>query len=102
MVVSQKELYEILSAKIGKPEAKALTEFVEAKAEKQLIDKLPAFATKEDLFANREEFAKEFAAVRLEIGDSEVRLTCNIFIAGVVQFLAIVGSVLMLMKFHVG
>jgi hypothetical protein len=88
MVVSEIELYEILSAKIGKPEAKALTEFVEAKAEKKLVDKLSVFATKEDL-------AKEIASL-------EVRLTRNIFIAGVVQFLAIVGSALMLMKFHVG
>jgi len=37
MVVSEIELYEILSAKIGKPEAKALTEFVEAKVEKKWL-----------------------------------------------------------------
>jgi hypothetical protein len=88
MVVSEIELYEILSAKIGKQEAKALAEFVETKVEKQRVDKLSAFATKEYL-------------VR-EVSSLEVRLTRNIYIVGVVQFLAIAGSVLMLLKLHVG
>ena len=87
MVVSEIELYEILSAKIGKQEAKVLAEYVETTVEKKLVDKLSVFATKEDL-------AKDLATL-------EVRLTRNIYIVGVVQFLAIVGSVLMLLKFHV-
>ena len=79
MVVSEIELYEILNSK-------ALTEFVETKVEKQVVDKLSVFATKEDL-------AKEITSLK-------VRLTRNIYIVGVVQFLAIVGSVLMLLIFH--
>jgi hypothetical protein len=62
---------------------------VETKVEKQLNDKTTVFATKEDI-----------ASVRIEMKEIEVRITRNIFIAGVVQFLAIVGSVLMLLKFH--
>ena len=93
MVVSEIELYEILSAKIGKPEAKALAEFVETTVEKKLVDKLSTFATKEDL-------TKEIASVRIEMREMEVRLNRNSYIVGVVQFLAIAGSVLMLMKFH--
>lgn len=88
MVVSEIELYEILSAKIGKQEAKVLAEFVETKVEKQLTDKLSVFATKEDLIK--------------ETSSLEVRLTRNMYIVGVVQFLAIVGSVLMILKFHIG
>ena len=61
MVVSEIELYEILSAKIGKQEAKVLTEFVEAKVEKQLIDKQSVFATKEDLFATKDYLSKEIS-----------------------------------------
>ena len=89
MVVSEVRLYEILSTKLGKDEALALAEYVETKVEKQLNDKTTVFSTKEDI-----------AAVRIEMKDMEVRITRNIFIAGVVQFLTIVGSVLMLMKFH--
>lgn len=53
------------------------------------MEKTNVFATKEDI-----------AAVRIEMREMEVRLTRNIFISGVVQFLAIVGSVLMVLKFH--
>jgi hypothetical protein len=64
-------------------------EFVEAKVEKQLNDKTSIFATKEDI-----------ASVRLEVRETEVRLTRAIYIVGVVQFLATIGSVLMLLKYH--
>jgi hypothetical protein len=40
-------------------------------------------------------------ATKQDLVELEVRIIRNIFIAGVVQFLAIVGSVLMLMKFHI-
>ena len=90
MVVSEVRLYEILSTKLGKEEALALAEYVETKVEKQLNDKTTVFATKDDI-----------AAVRIEMKEMEVRITRNIFIAGVVQFLTIVGSVLMLLKFHI-
>ena len=90
MVITDIQLYEILSSRLGKEEAKALTEYVEAKVEKQLNDKTSVFATKQDI-----------ADVRLEIRETEVRLTRNIYIVGVIQFLAIVGSVLMLLKFHI-
>ena len=56
--------------------------------EKQLIYKMSVFATNEDLTK--------------EISSLKVRLTRNMYIVGVVQFLAIVASVLMLLKFHVG
>ena len=62
-------------------------------SDKQISEKVSVFATKEDL-------VKETAALRIEIREVEVRITRNIFIAGVVQFLAIVGNVLMLLKFH--
>jgi demethoxyubiquinone hydroxylase (CLK1/Coq7/Cat5 family) len=93
MVISDIQLYEILSAKLGREEARVLTEYVETKVEKQLNDKTTVFATKEDL-------VKEVSTLRIEMHEMEVRITRNIFVAGVVQFLAIVGSVLMLLKFH--
>jgi hypothetical protein len=57
--------------------------------EKQLNEKTAVFATKQDI-----------ADVRLEIRETEVRLTRNIYIVGVIQFLAILGSVLMLLNFQ--
>lgn len=125
MVISDIQLYEILSTKFGREEARVLTEYVEAKVEKHLNEKTNVFATKEDIFAVKEdifalkeellvvkegltkdivvvkqELKKDIADVRLEMREMEVRLTRNIFISVVVQFLAIVGSVLMLLTFH--
>ncbi len=53
------------------------------------MEKTSVFSTKEDI-----------ANVLLEIRETQVRLTRNIYLAGTVQILAIVGSVLMLLKFH--
>ncbi len=47
--VSITDLYDILSTKIGKEEAKSLTKFVEAKIEKDIDDKTKYLATREDL-----------------------------------------------------
>ena len=90
MVVSDIQLYEILSLKLGKEEAKALAQFVETKVEQELTAKAAFLATKDDI-----------TAVRKDMHELEVRLTRNIYIVGVIQFLAIVGSVLTLLKFHV-
>ncbi len=49
MSISEIDLYDILSEKLGREQAKALAEYVELKAEKHLNDKTRVFATKEDL-----------------------------------------------------
>ena len=49
MTVSLTELYEILSAKIGKEEAKTMVTFIEEKVEKQVEQKINYMATKSDL-----------------------------------------------------
>ena len=58
--------------------------------EQQLTEHTTIFATKDDI-----------TNVRKEMHEIEVRLTRNIYVVGVIQFLAIVGGVLMLMKFHI-
>lgn len=49
MVVTEIQLYEALAEHLGKEKAKTLTEYIEAKVEKQLSEKTTVFATKEDL-----------------------------------------------------
>ena len=49
MSISEIDLYDILSEKLGREQAKALTEYVELKAEKHLNDKTSVFATKKYL-----------------------------------------------------
>ncbi len=49
MIVSEIQLYEILSSKIGKEQAKVLVEFVETRTEKKPNEKTDIFATKADI-----------------------------------------------------
>ena len=49
MVVSEIELFQILSQQVGAEQAKALVHYVEMKVDKRLEDKTTIFATKEDI-----------------------------------------------------
>lgn len=49
MTVSLTDLYDILSAKLGKEEAKTLVTFIEEKVEQQVEQKATILATKNDL-----------------------------------------------------
>jgi hypothetical protein len=81
MIVSEIELFEALSEQVGKEKAKVLVQYVENKIEKNLDQKKDVFATKQDL------------------SDLEVRLNRTIYIVGVGQFLAILVSLIGLLKF---
>ena len=47
--ISMTDLYDVLSTKIGKEEAKALTNYIESKIDKDVDDKTRYLATREDL-----------------------------------------------------
>ena len=49
MTISEIQLYELLASKIGRTEAQGLVEFVEAKVDKKLDEKINILVTKEDL-----------------------------------------------------
>ena len=49
MVVSEIELFEVLSQQLGAEKAKSLVQYVEAKVDKRLEDKTSVFSTKEDI-----------------------------------------------------
>ena len=81
MIVSEIELFEVLSQQLGAEKAKTLVKYVEGKIEKGFAEKKEVFATKQDL------------------AELEVRLSRTMYIIGVGQFLAIVASVLAMIKF---
>ena len=81
MIVSEIELFEALSQQLGAEKAKTLVKYVEGKIEKGFAEKKEVFATKQDL------------------AELEVRLSRTMYIIGVGQFLAIVASVLAMIKF---
>jgi hypothetical protein len=49
MLVSEIELFQILSQQLGADKAKTLVEYVETKIEKRLEEKTNVFSTKEDI-----------------------------------------------------
>jgi len=58
VIISEIELYEVLSQQLGSEKAKVLVQFVEAKVDKRLEDKTAVFATKEDLANVKAEIIK--------------------------------------------
>lgn len=57
MIISEIQLYEVLSVHLGTGKAKAITEYIESKVEKQLNDKTNLFATKENIANLKTEIA---------------------------------------------
>jgi hypothetical protein len=80
MIVSEIKLFELLKAKIGEKEAEAFVEILESKVD------------------HRFEEAKEVLATKQNLADLEVRLTRTIYTVGVVQYLAILASVIAIIK----
>jgi len=80
MTISSIELFELLRPKLGETEARQLVAFVEEKAEEKISAKKDVFLTKDD----------------------KIDLMRSIYLVGVVQYLAILGSILALFKFMAG
>ena len=81
MIVSEIKLFELLKAKIGEKEAEAFVEILETRVNNKFEEAKVTISTKEDL------------------ANLEVRLTKTIYIVGVVQYLAILASVIAIVKF---
>ena len=80
ILINDEQLYKILNEKLGAEEAKSIKEQVAKKGVKQLNDDTNVLATQTELLA------------------MEHRLKQTIYIACVVLFVAILGSLLLLLK----
>jgi hypothetical protein len=88
MIVSEIKLFELLKARIGEKEAEAFVEILETKVDRKFEESKDVLATKTDIGKVREDMAK-----------MEVRLVKSVYIVGLVQYLAILASVIAIMKF---
>lgn len=77
MSISEIQLYNALKTKLGDAEAQQLVDFVKSEV-------ISEFDNRKDTFLNK---------------DDKMDLMRSIYIVGIVQFLAIVGSVLAIMNF---
>jgi hypothetical protein len=89
------QLFQILKQRLGDKEAEALVSFVDAKLKESNEQNLKVLATREDVFAVKENVLK----LREDMAKQETRLSQTIYIVGVAQFLAIVASVSALIKY---
>lgn len=77
MSISEIQLYQILKNKLGEKEAESLVAFVKEEVKAEFDNKKDILATKEDL----------------------ANVHKSIYLVGLIQFLAIVGSVLAIVNF---
>lgn len=77
MQITSIELFELLKPKLGEKEAKTLVAYVEERAEEKINQKKEIFLTKDD----------------------KVDIMRSMYIVGVVQYLAILGSMLAIFNF---
>ena len=77
MSISEIQLYNALKTKLGDNEAQQLVDFIKSKVSSEFNDPKDTFLTKED----------------------KIDIMRSIYIVGIVQFLAIVGSVSAIMNF---
>lgn len=88
MSVTEIQLFQILKSKIGEKEAEGLVSFVKAEVKTEFENKKETLASKEYFYNLKE----DLQAVRADL----MRST---YIVGLIQFLAIVGSVLAIISF---
>ena len=81
MVVSELKLYDLLKAKIGQEEAEAFIEILDNRVDKKFDE------------------AKEHLATKADLANLETKLTRSIYIVGLVQYLAILASLIAILKF---
>ncbi|MBB6239536.1 hypothetical protein HDC90_004189 [Pedobacter sp. AK013] len=79
MSVTEIQLFQILKAKLGEQEAEQLVSFVKAEVKSEFDNKREILATKEDI-ANMQK---------------------TIYVVGLIQFLAIIGSVIGIVNFMI-
>ena len=77
----QLQAYDIFKNKLGEKEAKVVIDYIEEQVEKQVLTETKSTASKQDLSELKSE------------------LTKTIYIVGLIQFLAIVGSVIGIVSF---
>ncbi len=88
MSVSEIQLFQILKLKLGEREAEDLVQFVKSEVKSEIENKKDGFASKDDILKLEE----KISGVKSDVLRS-------VYIVGLVQFLAIVSSVLMIVNF---
>ncbi len=99
MATLELKAYEIFKSKLGAEEAEIVIDYIENKVEKSVEHNIKSLATKEDVSKLREEMTVTKAELKIEIANGKSDLLRAVYVVGLVQFLAIVGSVIAIINF---
>ena len=88
MLVPDITVYDALKSIMSEDKARNVVEAIKKQVTDEVDTKANILATKEDLAKLKEDMLKQ-----------ETRLSQTIYIVGIVQFLAIIGSILFILKF---
>lgn len=90
MTVSEIQLYQILKNKLGEKGAEELVSFVRSEVKTEFDSRREIYATKSDI-----------AIVREDMVNIKSDLTKSIYFAGIIQFLAIIVSIIAIVNFTI-
>lgn len=99
MATLELKAYEIFKSKLGIEEAEIVIDYIENKVEKSVEHNIKSLATKEDVSKLREELTSTKAELKVEIATVKSDMLRAVYVVGLVQFLAIVGSVIAIINF---
>jgi hypothetical protein len=95
MVVTETQLFQILKNKLGEKEAQTLVTFVQEEVKAELNRETDVLATKQDVFGVKE----DIYILKEDLANVKSDLLRTVYTVGLVQFLAIITSVLMIVNF---
>lgn len=95
MSVTEIQLFQILKNKLGEKEAQTLVTFVQEEVKAELNREKDVLATKQDVFGVKE----DIYILKEDLANVKSDLLRTVYMVGLVQFLAIVASVLMIVNF---
>lgn len=86
------QTYEILKTKLGQKEAGIVVEYFKAEIQEKMENNNKHISSKADLMEVKIELLEKIMSV-------EAKLTKTIFVSGLIQYLAIIGSILAILNF---
>ena len=92
MTISDIQLYQLLKNKLGEKEAEQLVSFVKGEVDSQFLNKQDVLVTTRDL-------DREISRLREDMIIMKAELLKTIYVVGLIQFLAIVGSLVTIANF---
>jgi hypothetical protein len=97
MAISEIQLYQLLKEKLGENETEQLVSFVKGEVKTEFTTKQHLLATKDDITNVKDEMNH----LREDMLNIKADLSKSIYVVGLIQFLAITGSILAIINFTI-